>query len=198
MKLIKNRSDKSFPDNVLVSIHQNGDLFFGVGVNHTSGKIVRIFLPTSGREKLCEKISSEFADFKFTEKYLPNVREISELYNGQKVIFNHDILELSVNKSEPLKGPVSNEFDLEVLLSVLKIPRGEVKTYKEVAKSINSKAWRRVGSAMAKNPFPLVIPCHRVIKSDLSLGNYGGGVKMKKEILLKEGVKIKGLKVIKN
>ncbi len=80
---------------------------------------------------------------------------------------------------------------------VLKIPKGEVRTYKEVAESLNSKAWRAVGSAMARNPFPLIIPCHRVVKSNLTLGNYGGGVEMKKKLLKNEGVKIKGFHVTK-
>ena len=102
-----------------------------------------------------------------------------------------------MNKTEPLKGPVPNEFDLKVLQLVLKIPKGEVKTYKEVAESLDSKAWRAVGSAMARNPFPLLIPCHRVVKSDLTLGNYGGGVEMKKKLLKNEGVMIKGFRVMK-
>ncbi|HHY00403.1 MAG TPA: MGMT family protein [Methanothermobacter sp.] len=96
-----------------------------------------------------------------------------------------------------MNGPVPNEFDLKVLQMVLKIPKGEVRTYKEVAESLNSKAWRAVGNAMARNPFPLVIPCHRVVKSNLTLGNYGGGVEMKKKLLKNEGVKIKGFHVTK-
>nr|WP_243687527.1 MGMT family protein [Methanobacterium formicicum] len=84
-------------------------------------------------------------------------------------------------------GPVPNDFDLKVLGIVAEIPRGEVRTYKEVAESLGGRAWRAVGSAMARNPFPLVIPCHRVVRSDLNLGNYGGGVEMKRELLKKRG-----------
>ncbi len=196
-KLIKKISEKSCSYSVFVSIYHKEDHFFAVGIYPTSEKIVRIFLPTSSREKLYEQISNEFTDFKLTEKYLPIIKDISKLYNGKKINFNQDLLELSINRSEPLKGPVANEFDLEVLQLVLKIPRGTVTTYKEVAESMNSKAWRAVGSALARNPFPLIIPCHRVVKSDLTLGNYGGGVEMKKELLKKEGVKIKGLHVTK-
>jgi methylated-DNA-[protein]-cysteine S-methyltransferase len=50
---------------------------------------------------------------------------------------------------------------------------------------------------MANNPFPLIIPCHRVVKSDLTIGQYGGGPKMKREILKNEGVNLKGDKIIK-
>lgn len=196
-KLFLEKSRKASSDTVFVSIYQKDGLFFAVGVYPASRKIVRIFLPTSCRETLYEQISHEFADFELTEKYLPLVKDISKIYNGQKANINQDILELSVNKTEPLKGPVPNEFDLKVLQSVLKIPKGEVKTYKEVAESLDSKAWRAVGSAMARNPFPLLIPCHRVVKSDLTLGNYGGGVEMKKKLLKNEGVMIKGFRVMK-
>lgn len=166
-----------------------------MAISPVSEKIVRIFLPVSSKEKLFEEISNEFNDFELTEKYQYLAGDMFKIYHGQKVSFNPDILELSSKNSESIKGPVANKFDLKVLKLVLKIPRGEVRTYKEVAESMDSRAWRAVGSAMARNPFPLVIPCHRVVKSDLSLGSYGGGLEMKKELLKKEGVKIKGHRV---
>jgi methylated-DNA-[protein]-cysteine S-methyltransferase len=77
-----------------------------------------------------------------------------------------------------------------VIIEVAKIPYGTVKTYKEIAKSINSRAYRAVGTAIGKNPFPIVIPCHRVIRSDGKIGGFRGGTQMKVEILKKEGIKI--------
>ncbi len=71
------------------------------------------------------------------------------------------------------------------------ISAGQVKTYKEIAKAIKKpKAVRAVASAVGKNPYPPKIPCHRVIRSDGSLGGYSGkgGVKTKKYLLKKEGV----------
>ncbi len=71
-----------------------------------------------------------------------------------------------------------------------KIPKGEVKTYLEVAKSIGKpKAYRAVANAVGKNPNPPLIPCHRVIRSNGSLGGYSGkgGVKTKKLLLKNEG-----------
>lgn len=189
---MKNNSKKLYSDTIFVSIYHIQDLFFAVAISPVNEKIVRIFLPTASRKKLYEHISNEFSDFKLTEKYQSLAGEMFKIYDGQKVNFNPDTLELSTNKQEPSQGPVRNNFDLKVLKVVLEIPRGEVRTYKEVANSLDSRAWRAVGSAMAQNPFPLVIPCHRVVKSDLRLGNYGGGVEMKKELLKKEGVKIKG------
>jgi methylated-DNA-[protein]-cysteine S-methyltransferase len=85
---------------------------------------------------------------------------------------------------------VFTEFERAVMLTVAEIPRGRVATYGEVARAIGKeKAARAVGNALAKNPYPIVIPCHRVVKSDLSLGGYSGGVEKKRRLLEEEGVK---------
>ena len=84
-------------------------------------------------------------------------------------------------------------FQKKVWSALLKIPKGKTLTYKQLAKNIdNPKAVRAVGNAVGKNPLPIIIPCHRVIKSDGSLGGYSGkgGVKTKKMLLKKESVKI--------
>ena len=71
-----------------------------------------------------------------------------------------------------------------------KIPKGRVKTYKQVANAINKpKAARAVANACAKNPYSPKVPCHRVIRSDGTLGGFSGpgGTKAKKKLLKKEG-----------
>jgi methylated-DNA-[protein]-cysteine S-methyltransferase len=84
-------------------------------------------------------------------------------------------------------------FQKKVLNIVKKIPRGKVTSYKEIAKALkNPKASQAVGQALAKNPLPLKIPCHRVIKSNGSLGGYSLGARKKKILLKNEGVKITG------
>ena len=87
-----------------------------------------------------------------------------------------------------LKG---TKFQLKIWAFLKKIPKGTVKTYLEVAKAIGKpQAVRAVANAIAKNPYPIQIPCHRVIRSDGSLGGYSGlgGVKKKKNLLKKEGI----------
>ena len=82
-------------------------------------------------------------------------------------------------------------FQLKVWNYLKKIPKGKVRTYLEVAKSIGKpKAFRAVANAIGKNPYPPKIPCHRVIKSDGSLGGYSGkgGIKTKRKLLKKEGI----------
>lgn len=84
-------------------------------------------------------------------------------------------------------------FQRKVWLYLKKIPRGKVKTYSDVAKAIGKPlAVRAVANAIAKNPYSPRIPCHRVIRSDGSLGGYSGkgGVKTKKLLLKKEGITI--------
>ena len=83
------------------------------------------------------------------------------------------------------------DFQRRVLLETIRIPRGSVTSYGDLAKKISAPgAARAVGSALAKNPFPLIIPCHRVVKSDGSVGQFGGGTEFKKALLRLEGVQI--------
>ena len=78
------------------------------------------------------------------------------------------------------------KFQWKVLDVTAKIPLGETRSYKWVAKMAGSpKAFRAVGQALRWNPYPVIIPCHRVIKEDGSLGGYAGGPSTKKEKLLK-------------
>lgn len=79
------------------------------------------------------------------------------------------------------------------------IPKGSVATYRSIAAALGKpNAQRAVGNALARNPFPVIIPCHRVIRSDLSLGGYSGahGTKIKEILLIQEGVKIQNGKVM--
>jgi len=87
-----------------------------------------------------------------------------------------------------LKG---TKFQVKVWTYLKKIPRGSVRTYFQVAKGIGKPlAVRAVANAIGKNPFAPKIPCHRVIRSDGSLGGYSGkgGIKTKKLLLKREGI----------
>lgn len=92
---------------------------------------------------------------------------------------------------------LGTDFQISVWLELTKIKRGEVVTYKELAKRIGRpKAIRAVANAVGRNPFAPVVPCHRVVRSDGKLGGYSGkgGVKMKLKLLKTEGVDISILK----
>lgn len=84
------------------------------------------------------------------------------------------------------------EFQKAVWQEISKIPLGETRTYKDLAIAIGKpNSSRAVANACGKNPYPVIIPCHRVIRSDGKLGGYSGvgGVKKKKELLKLENVK---------
>jgi methylated-DNA-[protein]-cysteine S-methyltransferase len=75
-------------------------------------------------------------------------------------------------------------FTRKVYNAVLSIPLGEVRTYKWVAKNIGRpKAYRAVGQVLKRNPWPLIIPCHRVVASRGQLGGYSLGLALKKKLL---------------
>lgn len=89
------------------------------------------------------------------------------------------------------------EFEKDVFGAVKKIPKGRVMTYKGIARKIGcSKAVRAVGNALNKNPWPIKIPCHKVVKSDGSIGGYKSGAKKKIKLLCDEGVEVKNNKVV--
>ncbi len=84
-------------------------------------------------------------------------------------------------------------FQKKVWSEIDKIARGEVVTYSQIAKNIgHPKAARAVANACGANPNPIIVPCHRVIRSDGKLGGYSGpgGIKKKKELLENEGISI--------
>ncbi len=76
------------------------------------------------------------------------------------------------------------------------IPKGKIVTYKQIANTLNTKAYRAVGNAMANNPNPITVPCHRVIKSNGLIGGYAFGTKKKINLLEDEGIIIKKDKIV--
>jgi O-6-methylguanine DNA methyltransferase len=85
-------------------------------------------------------------------------------------------------------------FERKVLEALLRIPRGEVRTYGWVAREVGSPAASRaVGNACARNPVPFVVPCHRVVPAGGGVGSYGYGPAMKRVILRAEGVDVEWL-----
>ena len=84
----------------------------------------------------------------------------------------------------------NNSFNEKCYELLKLVPEGKVTTYSEIARAMNSKAWRAVGSAMAKNKHLIIIPCHRVVRSDGVIGQYALGSDKKTQLLLEEGVTV--------
>ncbi len=85
----------------------------------------------------------------------------------------------------------------KVYEKLLQVPKGKVTTYSELAKAVGLKNGQRaIGRIMNKNPFPVIVPCHRVILSSGKIGGYAWGEKIKTNMLSKEGIKIKKGKIL--
>jgi len=85
--------------------------------------------------------------------------------------------------------PDLKPFQRRVLQAVLRVPEGKVATYQALANCIGSRAYQAIGQALKRNPLPITIPCHRIVKADLSLGGFlGDRTDEKLELLESEGV----------
>ena len=93
---------------------------------------------------------------------------------------------------------MDGNFQEEVLKLVKQIPKGKLMTYGEIARELTGsvRAARAVGQAVATNPYPVVVPCHRVVRSDGDIGGYSSGVEKKIRLLSAEGVEIREGKVV--
>lgn len=110
-------------------------------------------------------------------------RELEEYFCGRRRRF-----ELAIDWS------LVSGFAREVLASTAAIPFGQSRSYSEVASAAGSpRAWRATGNALGSNPMPIVIPCHRVLRSGGGLGGYTGGGERKRFLLALEGVEPAGL-----
>jgi methylated-DNA-[protein]-cysteine S-methyltransferase len=88
----------------------------------------------------------------------------------------------------PIDWQLSEGFRLRVLRAIARIPYGETRSYTEMAtRAGNERAVRAAGTACGRNPIPLVVPCHRVLRTGGALGGYGGGLPMKEALLELEG-----------
>jgi methylated-DNA-[protein]-cysteine S-methyltransferase len=100
-------------------------------------------------------------------------RELEDYFAGRRRAF-----EL------PIDWQLSHGFLLRARQGIVAIPYGETRTYTDLARGAgNERAVRAAGSACSRNPIPLVVPCHRVLRSDGSLGGYAGGLGMKEKLL---------------
>jgi len=84
-----------------------------------------------------------------------------------------------------------------VYKKLLDVPRGKITTYGELARAVGIKNGQRViGNIMHKNPHPGIVPCHRVVKSDKTVGGYAFGKNIKANMLTQEGIKIQKGKIL--
>ncbi|MBK8293254.1 MAG: methylated-DNA--[protein]-cysteine S-methyltransferase [Solirubrobacterales bacterium] len=138
-----------------------------VALAATDEGVVRVSLPGSDPDELVEEVIARtgLEPVEGGEKVDQAAYQIEDFLAGKRKDFDL-----------PLDLRLVNGFHRKALQAVSKIPFGETRSYGEVAEIAGSPgAARAVGTAMSVNPIALIIPCHRVVKSDGSIGGYGGG-----------------------
>jgi methylated-DNA-[protein]-cysteine S-methyltransferase len=178
---------------------RRGSVWFSAAVNEKGKLVASAFSDRNRRE-------AEKAVANSMPKTLPGslrsrrgdangLRVLSKFYEGNGRRNSIRLLDLTSVSS----------FRREVYRQLCRIPRGKVTTYGDIAQKLGGKRYSRaVGTAVATNPLPLIVPCHRVVPSSLRVGNYGmcgrdptkGGY-MKREILEREGVRFQGSQISK-
>jgi methylated-DNA-[protein]-cysteine S-methyltransferase len=157
---------------------------FSIVWRETEGdpKVYRIFL--SNQQASSEDlVQTTFAGAThLSHPAITNLGEhIQSFLEGQVTRFDLHLMALEV----------CSEFQRRVLLAEYEIPRGWISTYGRIGRHLGvENGARAVGKALARNPFPIVIPCHRAIRSNGELGGYQGGLEMKRTLLEIEGVQV--------
>jgi len=177
---------------------RKGGVWFSAAINENGKLVASAFSDRSRREAekaVVNSLPKRLTNSLHRRKGDANgLRILRKFYNGNGTN-SLGLLDLS---------SVSN-FRKEVYRLLCRIPRGKVTTYGDLARKLGGKRYSRaVGTAVATNPLPLIVPCHRVVPSSLKVGNYGmcgrdptkGGY-MKRELLEREGVSFQGSQVSK-
>ena len=148
------------------------------GLAGTESGLCRTQLPGSNPEKIKTLLLKNLHCFESDKDFYKNLQqEIIAYFEGDCVKFSRDI---------PLNFNGFSSFGISVLKACRKIEIGQTITYGQLAKKAgNPNASRAVGSTLAKNPLPLIIPCHRVLRSDGKRGGFSapGGITVKKKLL---------------
>lgn len=164
-------------------------------VSNIESNIGKIFIASSDKGLIKVSLDCSKEDF---------IKSLISLYNRNIVFNDRKNEKILTQMKNYLKGNLKKfdvgidikvtDFQKKILNMVKRIEYGKVKSYGQIAKEIKKPgASRAVGNAIAKNPIPIVIPCHRVVKSDGTIGGFGGKVNrvdIKRKLLKIEGLKI--------
>jgi methylated-DNA-[protein]-cysteine S-methyltransferase len=148
-------------------------------ISATDTGILRIILPAENAEEVLEELARKVSGRILgvsTTAITATRRELDEYFDGRRRTFD-----------VPLDWTLTKAFRREVLHATTLIPYGETSSYRKVATAAGRpKAVRAAGSAVANNPLPILVPCHRVLRSDGALGQYLGGIAAKTQLLTLE------------
>ena len=141
--------------------------------------LIRISFPQFSQETVVEELARDVSPrvLEAPERLDEVRRELDEYFEGKRREFDL-----------PLDWSLTRGFYRKVLRETARIGYGHVRTYADVAKRAESpRAVRATGSALGSNPIPVVVPCHRVVRTGGGMGGYGGGLEVKEYLLGLEG-----------
>lgn len=157
--------------------------FGWAAVAGTDGMLTRVVLPVESRDESARSVRAGLAS-----DSVEDVAAFGSLPQRLRDYFDGEPVDLS---NVPVDLDMQPPFVRKALLECKKVEHGTVVTYAEIARRAGSaKACRAVGNAMASNPAPVVVPCHRVIASSGGLGGFSGGLEWKRRLLGLEGISI--------
>jgi methylated-DNA-[protein]-cysteine S-methyltransferase len=142
--------------------------------------LVRVNLPAYDPEDTLEELAEHVSP-----RLLEAPARLDDARRQLDLYFDGKLTEFEL----PLDWRLSRDFRLRALRAIKRIPYGQTRSYTQIARSAgNERAVRAAGTACGSNPIPIVVPCHRVLRSGGALGGYGGGLPMKEALLELEGV----------
>lgn len=151
------------------------------GLVATDTVLQRIFLPEPNREDLLDRMTAQFPGMSCKKNHLNDVvLELTRYFSGEIPHFDC-----------PLDFAASTMFQKRVWQAARSIDYGQIRTYGWLAQTIgNPRAMRAVGAALGRNPFPIIIPCHRLIRRDGGMGGFSAarGIELKQKLLQLEGI----------
>ena len=157
-----------------------------MGVVASDEGVRRLTIPLPTPDEAMQGIAFEASTAELDNGYFAEFEDkLQRLFDGYEVALENEDLDL----------PDAPEFTKAVWKATREIPRGETRSYGDLAAAVGRpRGARAVGQVMASNPIAVLIPCHRVIASDRGLGGYGGHIEMKKRLLKLEGAEgVKGV-----
>lgn len=157
-----------------------GSLAVVWSVQRARPRVLRIFLSKQGLT--AEKRASVY----YPDARPASCREVDGLVRRMLAFLEGKDIRFEL---DPVRMDLCSPFQQRVLRAEHAIPRGRVSTYGRLAMHLGiQKGARAVGNCLATNPFPIIVPCHRAIRSDRTLGGYQGGIDMKRRLLEMEGI----------
>jgi methylated-DNA-[protein]-cysteine S-methyltransferase len=178
---LRRLADRAAEEGLLDVAYTTSDSPFGtLLLAATPRGVIRVGLPNQDADDLLEDLAA-----RISPRVLEAPSRLDPLRRELDLYFEGELTEFDL----PLDWRLSRDFRRRALRAIARIPYGRTRTYREIAASAgNERAVRAAGTACGSNPIPIVVPCHRVLRTGGALGGYGGGLEMKRALLELEGI----------